>query len=59
MYQSDVFSRSETAKYLGIGKGTLDKLDIPTVQVRRRVIYRRVDVEDWLANHAILKRRGK
>jgi excisionase family DNA binding protein len=44
----EVMSRAETAKYIGVGKSTLDKLDIPKVQIRRRVLYRKDAVDRWL-----------
>ena len=45
---SDVLSRKQAAEYLTINKGTLDKLDIPKIQIRRRVVYKKTDIEAWL-----------
>ena len=45
---SDVLSRKQAAEYLSIGKSTLDKLDIPLVRIRRRVVYRIADIDAWL-----------
>jgi len=44
----EVMSRAEAAEYLRIGKSTLDRLNIPKIQIRRRVLYRRETVEKWL-----------
>lgn len=43
-----VLSRKEAAAYLTITKGTLDKLPIPRIRIRRRVVYKRADIEAWL-----------
>jgi predicted DNA-binding transcriptional regulator AlpA len=45
---SDVLTRRTAAEYLSISKGTLDKLDIPRVQIRQRVVYRKADIDAWL-----------
>ena len=45
---NDVMSRKEAAAYLTITKGTLDKLDIPKIQIRRRIVYKRADIDAWL-----------
>jgi len=45
---SDVLSRKQAAEYLTINKGTLDKLDIPKIQIRRRVVYKKADIDAWL-----------
>jgi len=45
---SGVLSRKEAAEYLLICKGTLDKLPIPRIQVRRRVVYKKTDIDAWL-----------
>jgi len=46
--EREVFSREQAARYLSIGKGTLDKLDIPKIQLRRRIVYKRADIDKWL-----------
>ena len=47
----DVLTRKGAAAYLSISPGTLDKLPIPRVQIRRRVVYRKADLEAWLHAH--------
>ena len=47
----DVLTRKGAAAYLSISPGTLDKLPIPRVQIRRRVVYRKADLEAWLNTH--------
>jgi len=44
-----VMTRREAAEYLRIGKSTLDKLPIPKIQIRRRVLYKRETLDKWLA----------
>jgi predicted DNA-binding transcriptional regulator AlpA len=53
--QSDVLSRRQAAEYLSISKGTLDKLDIPCIHIRRRIIYRQADINRWLEKHTAEK----
>jgi excisionase family DNA binding protein len=43
-----VMSRREAAEYIGIGKSTLDKLNIPKTQIRRRVLYQKETIDKWL-----------
>jgi len=45
----EVMSRREAAEYLRIGKSTLDKLNIPKTQIRRRVLYRKEILDKWLS----------
>jgi hypothetical protein len=44
----EVMSRAVAAAYIGIGKSTLDRLNIPKIQIRRRVLYRREAIDTWL-----------
>ena len=44
----EILTRKDAATYLAISKGTLDKLGIPFIQIRRRVIYRKSDIDAWL-----------
>jgi len=46
---SEVLSRREAAQFLGICTTTLDRLDIPRTQIRKRIVYRRVTLDGWLA----------
>ena len=46
-----VMSRAEAAAYIGIGKSTLDKLNIPVTRVRRRVLYQRDILDKWLVQN--------
>jgi len=47
--QKDVMSRAQAAAYIGIGKSTLDRLNIPRIKIRKRVLYKRATLENWLA----------
>jgi hypothetical protein len=42
-----LLTRSEAARFLGIGLSTLALLDIPMTQIRKRVLYRRDILEKW------------
>jgi hypothetical protein len=49
---NSLLSRQEAAAYLGgICLTTLSRLAIPQVKIRRRVFYRKADIEKWLARH--------
>jgi len=50
---SGVLTRAQAAGYLSICKTTLDKLDIPKIQVRRRVLYKRADIDAWLETQKV------
>jgi hypothetical protein len=43
-----LLNRSEAARFLGIGLNTLSLLDIPKNQIRRRILYRRDILEQWV-----------
>ena len=46
-----LFNRSEAAQFLGIGLNTLHTLDIPKVRIKRRVLYRKDLLEQWVKEH--------
>jgi hypothetical protein len=47
-----LLTREKAAAYLGgICLTTLSRLAIPQVKIRRRIFYKRVDVEKWIAKH--------
>jgi hypothetical protein len=50
-----IFNRSEAAQYLRICKTTLDKLPIPRLKIRHRVLYRKTDLEQWLIQNIQIK----
>ena len=52
---TELLDRKEAAGYLRICKNTLDKLSIPRIKVRRRVIYRRLDLDRWLTENIQIK----
>ena len=47
----EVMSRAQAAAYIGIGKSTLDRLNIPKIQIRRRVLFRKEAIDKWLAQN--------
>jgi excisionase family DNA binding protein len=53
----EVMSRREAAAYIGIGKTTLDRLDIPKIQIRKRVLFRKEAIDLWLAQNQAKKRK--
>jgi len=46
----EVMSRAEAAAYIGIGKSTLDRLDIPKIQIRKRVLFKKEVIDKWLSS---------
>jgi excisionase family DNA binding protein len=44
----EVMSRKEAAAYIGVGKSTLDRLAIPKIQIRRRILFRKDAIDKWL-----------
>jgi len=55
---TDILSRKETAKLLGICLTTLDRLDIPRTRVRHRVMFKRDVIGKWIDDKTE-KARGK
>jgi hypothetical protein len=53
-----LLNRSEAAKFLGIGINTLSLLDIPKTQIRRRILYRRDILEEWVKEKTEVKING-
>jgi hypothetical protein len=52
---SELFDRKEAAVFLRICKTTLDKLPIPRIKIRRRVFYRRSELEQWLIQNSQIR----
>ena len=52
---SELFNRKEAAEYLRICKTTLDSLLIPRIKIRRRVLYRRSELDQWLVKNTQIK----
>ena len=48
---SDILSRRQAAEFLGICRTTLDRLDIPRIKIRRRILFRREILLQWLDEH--------
>ena len=44
----EVLSRKDAAAYIGIGLSTLDRLNIPKIQIRRRVLFKKEAIDKWL-----------
>jgi hypothetical protein len=51
MIFSELFNRKEAAVYLRICKTTLDSLPIPRIKIRRRVLYRKPELDQWLVQN--------
>jgi len=47
----EVLSRAEAAAYIGIGKSTLDRLDIPKIKIRKRILFKKEIIDKWLAQN--------
>jgi hypothetical protein len=46
--ETDILSRKQAAVFLGICCTTLDRLDIPRIKIRRRVLFKRDILLRWL-----------
>jgi hypothetical protein len=53
--QSDLLTRKQSAEFLRISLGTLDKLDISYVRIRRRVFFKKLILERYLEDHTKVK----
>ena len=51
----ELLNRQEASSYLRICKTTLDKLKIPRIKIRHKVIYRKQELEQWLINNTQIK----
>jgi len=51
----ELLSRREAGEYLRICLNTLDKLAIPRVKIRHRVLYRKSEVEKWVIQNSKIK----
>lgn len=57
--QKNVLTRREAADYLRVCLSVFDKLGVPCIQVRRKMLFRRETLDKWLAeNEAAGKRQG-
>jgi hypothetical protein len=52
---SDILTRSEAAAHLKICRTTLDRLQIPRIQIRRRVFFKKATLDKWLEEHTQVK----
>jgi len=52
---SELFNRKEAAVYLRICKTTLDNLTIPRIKIRRRVLFRKSELDQWLVQNTQIK----
>ncbi|MDR0474037.1 MAG: DNA-binding protein [Treponema sp.] len=55
----EVISRREAAAYIGIGRTTLDRLDIPKIQIRKRVLFKKETIDTWLSQNQANKNQAK
>ena len=52
---SELFNRMEAAGYLRICRATLDCLPIPRIKIRKRVLYRRSELDQWIVQNTQIK----
>jgi len=45
---NEVLTRKQAAQYLTLSPGSLDKLPLPKIQIGRRVVFKRQDIDQWL-----------
>jgi hypothetical protein len=51
-----LMGRKQAAEYLGrICLTTLDRLNLPRIKVRRRVLYRKITLDTWLSTQESVK----
>jgi hypothetical protein len=55
LISSDILSRKQAAEYLHICKTTLDRLNLPRTQIRRRVFFKQSALDKWLEEHTQVK----
>jgi hypothetical protein len=55
----DILSRREAAAFLGICRATLDRLDIPRIRIRHRVMYKREVLKNWIDEHTEKRKVAK
>jgi hypothetical protein len=54
-----VLTRREAADYLRVCLSVFDKLGVPRIQVRRKMLFRLETLDKWLAeNEAVRNRQG-
>ena len=46
----EVMSRRAAAAYIGIGLSTLDRLNIPKIKIRKRVLFKKEAIDKWLSS---------
>ena len=46
----EVLSRKEAAEYINIGLSTLDRLDIPKIKIRKRILFKKEAIDKWLTS---------
>ena len=56
---TDILSRKQAAKLLGICLSTLDLLDIPRTRVRHRVMFKRDAINKWIDDNTENRKRRK
>jgi hypothetical protein len=54
---NEVLSRKQAAQFLGVCLTTLDRLNIPRTQIRKRVMYRKATLDSWLAKQERTEKR--
>ena len=55
----DILSRKQAAQFLGICLTTLDRLNIPRIRIRHRVLYKRDVLNQWIDEQTEGGKRGK
>jgi len=56
---SNILSRKQAAIFLGICCTTLDRLDIPRIKIRRRVLFKREILLQWLDEQTVDRRQDE
>lgn len=61
--EKTLLTRKEVAQLMSIGLSTLDSCipdeELPRVRLSKRVLFRKVDVEQYITNHVVTSRNSK
>jgi hypothetical protein len=54
-----LMTRQQTAEYLHVCRTTLDRLNLPKIRLRRRVLFSKVAIDKWLQEQTIKSEASK
>ncbi len=54
-----LMSRKQTAEYLHVCRTTLDRLNLPKIRLRRRVLFSKIAIDKWLQEQTVNREVSK